>query len=254
MRKLILICILLICSHTQTTLAAATSASFDYHYSATYDVYCKTGFITSINLSPAEEVIYVGAGDSTRWVIDLTQSAKSSKAFLQLLVKPMRDDLQTNLIINTNKRSYQINLISTTHNYNNYVDWRYADEKPIENISISTIMKTSDFSQLNKNIQKQNTPPVLNKNYEIKGKSFSWKPLAAFDDGSKTFILMPKLMQNTEAPALFMRRNDVLSLINYRVKDNYYIIDRLVANLEMRVGKDIVKIQKGKIKKDEVSD
>lgn len=255
-KRLIAVTLLTFCLAPSFSFANGVySANYIYERSSVYDVHCKVGYITTLNFSPNEELTYVGAGDSTRWVIDVTKSAHDGQAFVQLLVKPLRDGLNTNLIVNTNKRSYQINLASTTGNYHNFVEWTYFDERSSSDLSIDSIAINKPLDKLNKvntQVRKQNSPPKLNRNYTINGKNSDWKPLQVFDDGEKTFILMPSSMKNTEAPALFAKRNKVLSLINYRVKDNYYIIDRLIDELEMRLGKQFVKIKKNINKETEV--
>lgn len=45
-------------------------------------------------------------------------------------------------------------------------------------------------------------------------------------------------MKNTEAPALFIKDGDDLNLVNYRVKGDYYVVDRLFDVAELRSGKD----------------
>ena len=65
-----------------------------------------------------------------------------------------------------------------------------------------------------------------------------------FDDGSKTYIKMPETMKSGDAPALFVKENNTLVLVNYRVKISYYIVDRLFEEVEMRNGKQLVKIKK----------
>ena len=52
-------------------------------------------------------------------------------------------------------------------------------------------------------------------------------------------------MKSGEAPALFVKDDEGVTLVNYRVKDNYYIVDRLFNQAEMRCGKkDIVVISR----------
>jgi type IV secretion system protein VirB9 len=78
---------------------------------------------------------------------------------------------------------------------------------------------------------------MLRFDYEIEGKDYDWKPVRVFDDGQKTFIQMPKNLRVTEAPVLFLLDDDAEPLIvNYRVKGDLYIVDRLLEQAELRVG------------------
>jgi len=45
-------------------------------------------------------------------------------------------------------------------------------------------------------------------------------------------------MKNTEAPALFIKDGDDLNLVNYRVKGDYDVVDRLFDVAELYSGKD----------------
>ena len=193
------------------------TASFVFEKGSIYDVSCQAGYITAIGLSPSEEILYVGCGDTARWILDTARSGKDGKMYWQILVKPLRNELATNLLINTNKRSYQINLLASDSQYNPYVE--FAKEESVSST------KASD----------------LNFAYKIKGKA-SWKPLQAFDDGRKTFLLMPERIKTSEAPVLYVLRNNQPSVINYRIKERYYIIDRLVKEIELRVGNETIRI------------
>jgi type IV secretion system protein VirB9 len=66
----------------------------------------------------------------------------------------------------------------------------------------------------------------------------AWTPVQAFDDGRRTFVRFPAAMLAGEAPALFVLRGKETQLVNYRVKGDTYVIDRLVDAAELRVGQD----------------
>jgi type IV secretion system protein VirB9 len=58
-----------------------------------------------------------------------------------------------------------------------------------------------------------------------------------FDDGTHVFIHMPEAMRVTEAPALFVhtRAGDV-ALVNYRLRQQYYVVDKLFDTAVLLVG------------------
>ena len=75
--------------------------------------------------------------------------------------------------------------------------------------------------------------------YAISGDSPPWRPVRAFDDGSKVYIEFPGRIDQGEAPPLFVVGPDGDNqLVNYRVRGNYYIVDRLFAAAELRLGTD----------------
>jgi type IV secretion system protein VirB9 len=58
-----------------------------------------------------------------------------------------------------------------------------------------------------------------------------------FDDGHQTFIEFPANLGDGEAPPLFVIGADgKAQLVNYRVKGRYYVVDRLFAAAELRLG------------------
>jgi type IV secretion system protein VirB9 len=79
----------------------------------------------------------------------------------------------------------------------------------------------------------------------------AWCPLRAFDDGRKTYIQFPPKVAVTEAPPLFvMGRNGDAQLVNYRVKGDWYIVDRLFDKAELRIGEapqSIIGIDRGDV-------
>ena len=73
--------------------------------------------------------------------------------------------------------------------------------------------------------------------YAIEGDNPPWRPVSAFDDGSKVYIEMPNGIAKGEAPPLFVIGPEGDGqLVNYRVRQNYYIVDRLFAAAELRMG------------------
>ena len=90
---------------------------------------------------------------------------------------------------------------------------------------------------------------ALNFNYTIqviKGHP-AWTPVQAFDDGRRTFVRFPSAMVLREAPALFVLRDSETQLVNYRVKNDTYVIDRLLDSAELRVGQkdqEIVRVSR----------
>ena len=80
------------------------------------------------------------------------------------------------------------------------------------------------------------SPEQLNLRYRIDGDKPDWRPLAAFDDGRQVFIEMPASMKTLEAPPLYVVGDEGPELVNYRVLGNYYVVDRLFAKAELKLG------------------
>ena len=61
--------------------------------------------------------------------------------------------------------------------------------------------------------------------------------MRAFDDGRQVFIEFPSDIRVGEAPPLFVLGDKgQAELVNYRMRGRYYVIDRLFAAAELRLG------------------
>jgi P-type conjugative transfer protein TrbG len=80
---------------------------------AVYDVVAAPGRITDIVLEAGEALVDtnpIAAGDTVRWVIGDTTSGEGASRRVHVLVKPVQGGLSTNLIINTSRRTYHLQL------------------------------------------------------------------------------------------------------------------------------------------------
>lgn len=63
------------------------------------------------------------------------------------------------------------------------------------------------------------------------------KSARIFDDTNKVYIQFPERLDQGDAPPLFVvGSNGENQLVNYRVNGSYYIVDRLFAAAELRLG------------------
>jgi type IV secretion system protein VirB9 len=87
---------------------------------ALYQVYAAPGQVTDIALQESEQLVGSGpvaAGDTVRWIIGDTESGAGASRKVHILAKPTRPDLMTNLVINTDRRTYLLELRSTEKTY-----------------------------------------------------------------------------------------------------------------------------------------
>lgn len=213
---------------------------YDFDPGAIYKVYCAPLKLTDIQLQPDEKIIgKPAAGDTVRWIMGMGESMIDGKLVQQhLYIKPTRAGLDTTLCINTNRRSYHIELHSYKETYMAAVNWRYPHDE---------IAMIRDVARINDAKDSIITSPLvdiekLNFKYRIEsiksGTEPKWAPLKAFDDGKKTYIQFPKEMLRYEAPVLFVlsESDDSTQLVNYRVRNEFYIVDRLFQKAELRIG------------------
>jgi P-type conjugative transfer protein TrbG len=207
---------------------------------ALYQVYAAPGEITDIALQEGEQLVGSGpvaAGDTVRWVIGDTESGAGATKKIHIMVKPTRADLMTNLVINTDRRTYHLELRSTDKTYMASVSWQYPQDELI--------------ALRRRNVAAEAAAPVdtgldisrLNFRYTVAGDAAPWRPLRAFDDGRKVYIEFPRGISQGEMPPLFVTGAAGDSqLVNYRVRGHHMIVDRLFAAAELRFGADPQKV------------
>lgn len=207
--------------------------TYDYMPGALYQIYSAPLKVTDIQFGPAEKIISVAAGDTLRWEVSKTYSGGESGRVEHLVIKPVEENLSNSLLITTNRRAYHLELHSTPATYMAFVKWNYSEggEDFVEKFS-----SDADADNSGSDGKIFSNPADLDFAYEIKiikGNKPDWYPASVFSDGSKTYIQLPDNMQ--EAPALFVGEGkDVVEVVNYRVKGNYYVIDSVVQQAQLR--------------------
>ena len=210
---------------------------YPYTPGSLYQVYTSPSQVTDIALEKGEGLTSVSAGDTDRWTVGDTVSGSGPNKQVHILVKPMAAKLSTNAVITTTKRTYYLDLKSFADTYMAAVSWRYPHDgikqikkkRPIKARLRKASFKTADLKM---------KPEDLRFDYIIKGDNPNWRPTRVFDDGKKVFIQFPKSIAVSEAPPLFVtgRKGKKSKLVNYRVKGEYYVVDRLFDFAELRLG------------------
>ena len=203
---------------------------FTYMEQHLYKVYLQEGFITDIKLGNDEKLKYIGGGDTARWKIDNVTTGEGNEKVHHIFVKPLKNGLSTNIIINTDKRMYQL-ILESGYGYNPMVSWSY----PKSDLEILKSAKYKDYAYLD--------PSKLKFDYKVSNKSYKWSPADVFRSSTKTYLKMKEEIVNTELPALFVLDDDDKPiLVTYRFVDGYFIVDRLVDEAILVNGKKKVKI------------
>lgn len=201
---------------------------------ALFQVYTSPGQVTDIALQEGEELVGPGpvaAGDTVRWIIGDTLSGEGSARRVHILVKPTRPDIMTNLVINTSRRTYHIELRATPSTYMAAVSWRYPQDELIapraaeaERVRAAPVASGIDL-------------PSLNFAYRISGDKVAWRPVRVFDDGRQLFVEFSPSIATGEMPPLFaVGEKGAAELLNYRVDGRFMIVDRLFDSGELRLG------------------
>ncbi|MHB1690432.1 MAG: P-type conjugative transfer protein TrbG, partial [Thiomonas sp.] len=202
-----------------------------YSDGALYEVYTRPGRVTVIALQQGEQLVTVAAGDTVRWIVGDTTSGSGADRRVNVMVKPTRVGLKTNLVVTTNRRTYLLELTSTDKTWMASVSWDYPRDQ------LLALQAQAQASDAAAPIATGLALDTLRFRYAITGDHPPWRPMRAFDDGRHVYIQFPAGIAQGELPPLFVVGPDGQGeLVNYRFHAPYDIVDRLFGAAELRLG------------------
>ena len=224
---------------------------FDFDRDFVFEIFTQPFRITSIVLEPGEQVI--GSpfiSDSERWMLGAGVSRENGIDVQHIYVKPTVAGLQATLIINTDRRVYHLIARSFNTVHMPIVRWRYPAPVLPQNF-IQTVQRHGMAGgAFDGRVAMAGgeayfvDPYFLSFDYRIIRPFFRrprWAPTLVYDDGRRTYIVFPEGVLMRELPTIFENREDI---INFRVNRNIIIIDRLIEHLTVRLGNQVVAIEK----------
>lgn len=214
----------------------AAQTTYEFKPDSLFEVHTKRGYIVDIKLKPGETITYMAAGDTTRWLIDQSTVAGITHVY----IKPLEQNIMTNMVINTNTHSYRL-LIDEGNGFTPIVQFAFPQEDMQKALLTNPVLskEEKEFSDIYMTKPKSGRRVLkkLNKNYEIKkhGKfSEDMLPMEIFDDGTRTYYKMPK-SNKYDLPTLYLVEDgNKLSLVNYRVRGQYFIADRVFEKARLK--------------------
>lgn len=212
---------------------------YDYNENFVYEVYTKVFCLTDIRLAEGEKIVGNPAlSDTVRFKWEAGSNYQSNGLERQhMYIKPTSAGLEATLIINTNVRSYHLVLKSYNTTYMPIVSWHYPLSAE-EQLSLKRGDTEKGFAG---NAGESFGGDLPDFNFRVTYTVFRkpyWLPKLVYTFGGKTYIIMPKATFERELPGAFGERRD---LINYRVKGNTFIIDKLLDKITLRYnGKKVV--------------
>ncbi|WP_434716383.1 P-type conjugative transfer protein TrbG [Paraburkholderia sp. A3RO-2L] len=205
-----------------------------------------------VTLEPGERLLHDTRGDTANWTIDKATSGDDgdpTKVVQHIVFKPKLTGIESNAILYTNRRVYDLKLVSsdTESNYMNRIgffypnklvhDWDEASDKAAAVRHADDARTIARLPALDVN--------KLDFGYTIRGDDSRLRPERVFNDGTQVFIQTPGLMDKTETPTLLVLDDSgTATMVNYRVKENYFIVDKLFSRavLVLGSGKDVTKV------------
>jgi len=202
-------------------------------------IICRPMYVTNVILQPAEMITGVHPGDPVRWTFVPGRSGSGNTEQMHILIKPLMADISTNLVITTDRRTYHLGLVSSATNHMPSVSFSYPDDSM--RAWDSFIAERRREREANRPLASgfSISPEDLHFDYEIRGNdSLRWKPVRVWDDGVKTYIQFRRgsMIRSVEAPVfiVYERRREVL--VNYRVAEDMYIVDKIFDSGALIVG------------------
>ena len=215
---------------------------------------CRPLRMTDVALEPGEEIMGIHAGDTVRWQFSPSQSMKNGLAVAHIVVKPNQPGISTNLLVHTNRRTYNLDFTASDKaEYLRGVAFSYGDSNNLSYLFVnknSNSNNNKDNKKLEDELQETMGDVDFNGLYTqytiLNNSKVDWAPEAVFDDGSKTYIRMP--FRFSETPAFYISLDRKETLTNFRVKGRYYVVDRLFDKAYLRIGsKRVVLVRKDKL-------
>ena len=204
-------------------------------------LHCQPLRACDVELEAGEEILGIALGDPVRWDLQTIYSGSKDKLIPHVIVKPKDFELTTNMVISTTSRTYHMALMSSDKEYARRFKFYYPREFVSIAASREAIANKKEQEEARNTISE--LPSVsadkINFSYNIDAdSSISWRPVRVFDDGVHVYIQMPQIMKTTDAPILMIKQNQTnsASMVNYRVKKNYYVVDRLFNEAMLLLG------------------
>lgn len=223
-------------------LVSGSASIRPYRENEVYRVFVQVDQLTDIYLELGESMIGEPArSDPVRFITAASISEEKGQVRQHVYVKPTEAGLTSTLIINTNRRSYHLVLYSYKNLYTPIVRWTYEESILLGLGGTKDSFTDSDYTSNVTSIDLR----FLNDDYKmhIPLSEPYWVPEKIYDDGQKTYILLPEIVLQREFPAAFENKNDI---VNYRKSDSLIIIDKLIEKITLKLDNKTVTIWKKK--------
>jgi type IV secretion system protein VirB9 len=196
------------------------------------DVYRYVGYYLSqsyIEFEKGETIKSISMGDTQAWQTVVVEN--------KLFIKPVLNFAATNMTIMTDKRTYHFELdaYDTSEAKEDdvlfYIKFMYPEQGDKNIVMFDTAKKRNDMPDL-RNLEQYNF------DYEFSG-SDNIAPTKVFDDGEFTYLEFKD--NNSEIPAIFaVNSSGYETMINYRIVENYIVVEQLSSQFTLRSGADII--------------
>lgn len=209
-----------------------TANVYNYNKYKQFEINTKVGYVTDVQLRPGEVVQKIASGNTTQWQVDVD----IVDGVQHVYIKPMVSGIRTNMIINTDQRSYRF-LVNSTDEMEYVVVFNFAELDREAQLKAEAEALAAQQARLDNLKRLQNTH--FNTNYKViktKNVKTVYVPKNIFDDGQKTYIEVSDLALRDNLPLVYSYddwEKGKLQLVNYRLKNNVIEIDKVVNKMRV---------------------
>lgn len=189
---------------------------------------CAPLYPCLLSLEPGEVVLKVDLGDSVRWRVTPGVYGAGDTLTSTFTIAPTDSGLHTAAFISTDRRLYTLLLMSSETDWMPRVSFAYPE-------SVSAAW--SRYYAAQSRLREEEVLPTglavdeLDFGYVIEGDA-PWAPVRVYNDGRRTYIQFAEpTSAMADAPVLALpsaRAEDGVELVNYRIVDDLYIVDRVL--------------------------
>lgn len=230
--------------NSDQSVAQGRNSSVIVQYGAGIPVLkCRPLNYCSIQLQPGERLVEdLSLGDSVLWDAELRVSGSAEKPNVRVIIKPDDKATQTSLLVATNKRFYDIQLVKSDSHYTNVLAFTYPQEiaannkARIDKLNAAAARTAAAKKKRVAADHARKSVPVgkksvyvgkLDFDYKISGKT-KFKPVRVFNDGKKTYIDLPENYSGEKPVFLASGTHAASEIVNSRWSGNRLTVDRVV--------------------------
>ncbi len=204
-------------------------AVYRYDANTTFTILTLPGVPTDIQLAPDEKITGLALGDTLQWMVEELPG--------HLFIKPLKVDLFTAGTLVTDRRVYQLLFKSTSSQgrWLQKVSWSNTDAPAGKESGEGAPGSPLAVEWLSADAL---DPARLNFGYDIEGEG-DFRPVTVFDNGRFTWI---KVRTPQALPALFMVDDGAAVLVNYIIKGEYFVVQRLMQEILLKLGNVEVRV------------
>lgn len=196
-------------------------------------VTCSPTRACDVEMQAGEKIKDVILGDGKNWQTGQSESMERGQPVQHLIIQPRDSDVETNVIVTTNRRTYHIKLYAPKKEgvYLNRVGFYYPEEMVTAwNYQGQQQQAAAAAEEKLAVVNDPVSPEDLDFDYKIEGDA-DFRPTRVYNNGRKVYLLVPKsVFKSGEAPPLFLEDDKGrVNQVNYDVRPDkgLYIVNRL---------------------------